>query len=292
MDAPRVLQVDIGRTMRGGQWQVLRLLRGLRSAGVDTLLLSTAGAPLLERARSEGLPAEAFSPLRLARRAARYDLVHAHDARSHTWCAFTGCRLVVARRVAFPVGSGPLSRWKYGRAAHFIAVSQHVAAQLRAAGIDARRITVIYDGVPLLPRVPQGNTTVLAAGKLTALARESWPAARIMHNLESDLEAAAVMLYLSESEGLGSALLLAMARGVPVVASDLPAIREVIDSGVNGILVPPDPDAIRAAVQRLLPPGGPRRAIVENARRAVEQRFTESYMVDATLRVYREQWHA
>ena len=289
----RVLQVDIGRTMRGGQWQVLRLLRGLYAAGVETLLLATAGAPLFERAQAEGLPVEAFSPLRLARTAAGFDLVHAHDAHSHTWAALTGCRrLVVSRRVAFAVGSSPLSRWKYGRARHFIAVSHHVASQLLAAGIDAARISVIYDGVPLLPSVPEGNTAVLAAGKLTALARESWPAVRIMHNLESDLEEAAVMLYLSESEGLGSALLLAMSRGVPVAASDLPAIREVIHDGVNGILVRHDAGSIQSALRLLLQPDGPRRAIIENARRTIERRFTESLMVQATLRVYREQLHA
>ncbi len=44
-----------------------------------------------------------------------------------------------------------------------------------------------------------------------------------------------------------------MAAGVPVVASDLPAIREVLCDGENGLLVPPgDPDALAAAVGRLL----------------------------------------
>ena len=289
MREPRVLQVDAGGVMRGGQWQALRLLRGLCTAGVETLLLARAGAPLFERARAEGLPVDAFSAPGLARAAAGFDLVHAHDAHSHTWAALAGCRPVVSRRVEFAVGTSPLSRWKYSRARHFIAVSQHVASRLRAAGIEAARISVIYDGVPLLPRVAGGNTAVLAAGKLSALAEQSWPGARPMQDLESDLEEAAVMLYLSESEGLGSGLLLAMSRGVPVVASDLPAIREVIENGVNGILVGHDAASIRAAVELLLRTDGPRREIVENARRTVEARFSESQMVEATLRVYREQ---
>jgi glycosyltransferase involved in cell wall biosynthesis len=44
-----------------------------------------------------------------------------------------------------------------------------------------------------------------------------------------------------------------MAAGVPIVASDLPAIREVLRHGHNALLVPPDePAALAAALQRLL----------------------------------------
>jgi Glycosyl transferases group 1/Glycosyltransferase Family 4 len=285
----RVLQVDAGRTMGGGQWQVLRLVRGLQAAGIETLLLARAGAPLFERAKSEGLAVEAFSRVRLGR---GFDLMHVHDAHSHTWAALTGCPLIVSRRVAFPLKTSWLSRWKYSRARHFIAVSQHVAAQLRAGGIDASKISVVYDGVPLLPCVAEANTAVLSAGKLTALARESWPEVRPVHNLEEDLYSAAAMLYLSQSEGLGSAVLLAMSRGVPVVASDLPAIREVIDPGVNGMLVPNEAGAIHAALQQLVDDGALWRRLAQAARATVEQRFTESRMVDQTLQVYREQLHA
>ena len=288
----RVLQVDAGRSMGGGQWQVLRLLRGLQAAGVETLLLARDGAPLFERARSEGLPVAALSPLRWARMAAHFDLVHVHDARSHTWAAVIGRPFVVSRRVAFPVRRGWLSRWKYGQARHFIAVSHHVAEQLRQAGIPASKISVVYDGVPLLPCVAEGNTAVLAAGKLIELARESWPEAHPVSHLENDLDGAAVMLYLSESEGLGSALLLAMSRGVTVVASDLPAIREVIEHGVSGMLVPNDAGVIRATLERLLEDHALRRSLALAARRNVEQRFTEAAMVQQTLRVYGEQLHA
>ena len=31
----RILEIDAGREMRGGQWQVLRLMEGLRTAGVE-----------------------------------------------------------------------------------------------------------------------------------------------------------------------------------------------------------------------------------------------------------------
>ena len=54
------------------------------------------------------------------------------------------------------------------------------------------------------------------------------------------------------SEGLGIALIEAMAAGVPVVASDVGACREVLDGGELGLLVPPrDPAALAAAIEQV-----------------------------------------
>jgi phosphatidylinositol alpha-mannosyltransferase len=54
-------------------------------------------------------------------------------------------------------------------------------------------------------------------------------------------------------ESFGIALVEAMASGRPVVASDIPGYREVVDDGVEGILVPPrDPEALAAALVRVL----------------------------------------
>jgi glycosyltransferase involved in cell wall biosynthesis len=44
-----------------------------------------------------------------------------------------------------------------------------------------------------------------------------------------------------------------MAAGKPIVASDLPSLREIYDQGVDALLVPPDdPGAIACAIERLL----------------------------------------
>jgi hypothetical protein len=53
----KVAHLDTGREWRGGQAQVLFLMRGLRSLGDENLLLAPEG-PLLERARSEGFAVE------------------------------------------------------------------------------------------------------------------------------------------------------------------------------------------------------------------------------------------
>lgn len=62
----------------------------------------------------------------------------------------------------------------------------------------------------------------------------------------------------------------AMALGTPVVASDLPALRELLDDGNSGILVPPeDPRALAEAVGRLMEDTALRRQQVKAAREQV-----------------------
>ena len=50
----RILHLDAGREMRGGQWQVLRLIEGLAADHVESTLLAREGAPLYVAARKQG----------------------------------------------------------------------------------------------------------------------------------------------------------------------------------------------------------------------------------------------
>ena len=84
----RILHLDAGREMRGGQWQVLRLLEGLASAGVESTLLAWRGGPLFDAARKREWRVEPFNLMEVVGMAGRHDLMHAHDARSHSLGAF------------------------------------------------------------------------------------------------------------------------------------------------------------------------------------------------------------
>lgn len=67
-----------------------------------------------------------------------------------------------------------------------------------------------------------------------------------------------------------------MALGTPVVATDLPAIRELIDDGENGVLVEPgSPTALAAGIRRLLDDPALARRLADEARERVRE-WTDS----------------
>jgi glycosyltransferase involved in cell wall biosynthesis len=289
----RVLHLDAGREMRGGQWQVLRLIEGLAAEGIESTLLAREGAPLFAAARKRGWRVEPLGLARAVLHARRHDLIHAHDARTHTLGAIVrGRPLVVARRVAFAVGS----RWKYGRAARYIAVSEFVKGVLIAGGVPAERISVVYDGVPVLEQA-QGDRIITPANaadpaKGAPLAAEAARLAGVeltpSGNLEADLLSARLFVYITHSEGLGSAALLAMSAGVPVIASKAGGLPEAVRHGETGLLVENEPDRIAAAIRQLAGDRELARRMGAAGRRAVIADFTVDRMVRHTMEVYRQ----
>ena len=296
----RILHLDTGEQMRGGQWQALRLMEGLAAGGVECALLARAGAPLAAAARQAGFEVAQAGFVRAALLARRCDLVHAHDARAHTLAALAGgAPLVVSRRVAFGGAGGPLSRWKYGRPAGFLAVSEFVKSTLIARGVPAEKIAVVYDGVPLIEAAAPagGRPRVLAPDtrgdpqKGLALAQRAAQLAGVELELSSvlqrDLAGAAVFVHITHSEGLGSGALLAMSAGVPVVASRVGGLPEIVRHRENGLLVENRAEAIAAAIREVLddPPFARRLALA--GRHTVEERFTLEHMVRGAMEVYR-----
>ena len=276
----RILHLDAGREMRGGQWQVLRLVEGLAAAGVESTLLARPDAPLFTAARKQGWRVEPLGVTRALGCLRSHTLIHAHDARSHTLGAFLrGRPLVVSRRVSFPVGS----RWKYGRARRYLAVSEFVKQVLMEGGVPEAKISVVYDGVPVL-EVSHGKL-VLGLEKDSALLAHM--GLRMVSHLEEELPDAAILVYVTNSEGLGSGVLLAMSAAVPVIASNIGGLGEVIRHGENGLLVENDEAAISGAIRTLLDHPELARQIGAAARRTVIERFTVDRMVSGTLEAYR-----
>lgn len=75
-------------------------------------------------------------------------------------------------------------------------------------------------------------------------------------------------------DGLPTVLVEAMALGVPVVATDVTGIPELVEDGRTGIVVPQrSPEALAAAIARVLDDRGTARALAEAGRRRIETDF-------------------
>ncbi len=96
----------------------------------------------------------------------------------------------------------------------------------------------------------------------------------------------------SLSEGLSSAILAAMAARLPVVATSVGGIPELVQDGVTGRLVAPNrPHELAVALETLLNDPVLRERMGRSGRQRVESHFTLEQKLKATERAYRELLH-
>jgi glycosyltransferase involved in cell wall biosynthesis len=310
-------------------------------------VVGPAGSPLVQRAERAGLPTYRLTlraewdirrarELRAAAREWGADIVHAHDARSHSIALLAGVfrkkpRLVVTRRVAFPPKR---VRLKYGHGVDaFIAISHAVKNAMVTAGVASDRIEVVYSGVPV-PEVKQPRDWRLARG---------WPASAIVCGMvgamtrEKGLDSIAaiasrlpveirrrirvvllggkgkgeitingvegfdagfveeihdavagldLLWHPARSEGLGTAVIDAMALGVTPIAFAVGGLPELIDDGQSGRLVPPgNMDRFASAAAELVEDETLRARLADGARKRARE-FDAQRMIERTAEVY------
>jgi glycosyltransferase involved in cell wall biosynthesis len=178
----RILHVDTGPGLRGGQQQILLLARGLARRGHQQVVVCPDGVPLEARAKQEGFPvfslpehdpgrAHGIVQLRQFLLGTAVDILHAHDGHGQTiaWLASLGLdvRRVASRRVTFV----PRQRWTYRlKYSHtcdaVIAISGCVRGLLLEAGVPDDNIAVIPDGI----EIPE----VLAEDEVRTCVRARW----------------------------------------------------------------------------------------------------------------------
>jgi glycosyltransferase involved in cell wall biosynthesis len=147
-------------------------------------------------------------------------------------------------------------------------------------------------------QINQANLVVVGEGpeleNLQGLARELGVkeyvsfVGRVPHEeVPHYLKAADVFVLYSGYEGLPHIVLEAMATGVPVVLSDKGGNQEVVEDGVNGLLVPiGNPRKLKEAILRVLQDRELAGEFVERSREKVTHAFAWDVMVERTLDVF------
>ena len=154
-------------------------------------------------------------------------------------------------------------------------------AHLRRQRPDlALRVFIIGDG-PERERISQAmqsaglEKTVVLTGHLK--------------NLACYYEAADVVAIPSLSEGSPNVLLEAMAFGVPVVATAVGGIPEIVNHGETALLVPArDPGAMAAAIEQLLSDPATASSLAGQARRKVETEYSPESRAKTLIGIYED----
>jgi glycosyltransferase involved in cell wall biosynthesis len=154
---------------------------------------------------------------------------------------------------------------------------------LRAAALLQRshpqiRVRVIGDG-PLRESLEAQSRALGVDGIVEFLGARS--------DVPAQLRQFDLFILPSLWEGLPYALLEAMATGLPVVATDVDGVREMIADGVEGIVVPSrNAQALAAAVIELVENGARRADLGAKGAQVVKKRFGLDAMIDQTVNVY------
>jgi glycosyltransferase involved in cell wall biosynthesis len=313
----RILHIDTGRTMRGGQQLLLLTARGFRERGHEQTIACPPGSPLAKAAEEEGFPLIGIERgywtgaymVRRWRRTHKCDIVSAHDSRgqsiSYLSTLGSGIVRVANRQVLFAGNNRMAHRWKYASTCDVVVTTSNaVRYAMVSQGVPVDHIEVIRGGIDFPARIagPEGrarmrekwnlapddfvvghvaaftsekgqadaveallrllpghaNLKMILAGdgplrndpQLRARVQAAQGAAQLPGYIQPDAEFyAGLDLFLanSTSEALGLAPLYAMAHEVPVIASHVGGLPEVIgDAG--WLIAPSNVDALTAAI--------------------------------------------
>lgn len=95
------------------------------------------------------------------------------------------------------------------------------------------------------------------------------------------------VLASTEREGLGLALIEAMAAGLPLIGTKIGGIPELIQENINGLLVPPgDPHALVAAMRMLMKDHSLRVKMGDAGQRICREKFAASRMISKLESLY------
>ena len=165
-----------------------------------------------------------------------------------------------------------------------LAPQKGVSTLVEAAGLlkdPSAQVLLVGDG-PERPKLEREAKRIGVGGRLHFVgffAHDRLPAV---------LAHADLLVLPSLYEELGTVLLEAMQAALPIVASRTGGIPDVIEDGINGLLVPPgEPEALAHAINHLLADGDLARRLSEGARERAKD-YDWEVLAERVLRVYQD----
>ena len=132
-----------------------------------------------------------------------------------------------------------------------LAVQKNIPALLKALSVYVRkydrdvRLTLVGDGE--LRGVLEAEVRRLGLSDIVTFMGGLHGEA-----LEAAYQESDVLALTSTQESFGLVLIEAMTKGVPIVSVDIPAVRNVVENGVNGLLAQQDPEFLADAIHNVL----------------------------------------
>ena len=153
------------------------------------------------------------------------------------------------------------------------------AMPLITAAVDAEAV-VVGDG-------PEGERLQALAAELGVADRITFLGARPNEDMPGLLSSGDLAIFPSVMEATSIAALEAMSCELPVAASRVGGLPEIVSDAVGGLFHPADPEALATRVIGLLR-GGHLRELGAEARRRVVHRWSNARLADRHLEIYEE----
>lgn len=157
-----------------------------------------------------------------------------------------------------------------------------------AAMLDAKKFEVRIVGKGNLTENLQKLAAEVAPQNVTFTGPLSPESLRAEYLQDNCFVLPAIVDSKGDTEGLGVVLIEAMQSGLPVVASDVGGIPDVVIDGETGILVPEkSPEALARAFQKLESDSSLERHLVEGAARRIDECFDWKKIATRQIAIYR-----
>jgi L-malate glycosyltransferase len=357
----KVIHISTAKSWRGGEQQLAYLYEELQQQNIEQLIICPAESALSKTCEAKNYRHENltkqwsfdfFYAAKLVAIATKFQatIIHTHDAHAHTLAlmakTFFGlkAKLIVSRRVDFPVANNMLSSWKYNsRHVNKIICVSEAIKNIMLKSVPENKLAVAHSGIDCEKFKAPSNVLrnefniaahTLIIANVAALAPHKdyftflntvkilkethalnakylivghGELKRTIENkiaelqLQNDIILTGfrkditrffaeidILLFTSETEGLGTTVLDAFCCGVPVVATRAGGVTELVTHQKTGMLANiKDAQTLATNVMQLVNNPTLKQQIITEAKLKATQ-FSKAAMAKKTLEIYRQ----